>query len=105
MSTVINCVTYEAGKRRAELDLKEACPADSAGNFTWVGLHEPNKELLRTVQQRFALHDLAIEGDFGGDDVVGGRGYDGNRKKRQKAEIAEFHRTPLAKSYHLAGRA
>ena len=61
MSTVINCVTYEAGRRRAELDLQEACPADSAGNFTWVGLHEPNKELLRTVQQRFALHDLAIE--------------------------------------------
>ena len=61
MSTVINCVTYEAGKRRAELDLKEACPADSAGSFTWVGLHEPDKELLRTVQQRFALHDLAIE--------------------------------------------
>src|SRR5678815_1103877 len=56
MSTVINCVTYEAGRRRAELDLKEACPADSAGNFTWVGLHEPNKELLRTVQQRFVLH-------------------------------------------------
>ena len=61
MSTVINCVTYEAGRRRAELDLKEACPAEADGNFTWVGLHEPNKELLRTVQQRFALHDLAIE--------------------------------------------
>ena len=61
MSTVINCVTYEAGRRRAELDLKEACPADADGNFIWVGLHEPNKELLRTVQQRFALHDLAIE--------------------------------------------
>ena len=61
MSTVINCVTYEAGRRRAELDLQEACPAQADGNFTWVGLHEPNKELLRTVQQRFALHDLAIE--------------------------------------------
>src|ERR1044072_8116807 len=61
MSTVINCVTYEAGRRRAELDLQEACPAQADGNFTWVGLHEPDKELLRTVQQRFALHDLAIE--------------------------------------------
>src|SRR3954449_9104383 len=61
MSTVINCVAYEAGRRRAEVDLTQACPADSEGNFIWVGLQEPNQELLRTVQQRFALHDLAIE--------------------------------------------
>src|SRR2546423_15340516 len=61
MSTVINCVAYEAGRRRAEVDLTQACPADSEGNFIWVGLHEPNQELLRTVQQRFNLHDLAIE--------------------------------------------
>jgi magnesium transporter len=61
MNTVINCVAYEAGHRRAEVDLSEACPAEADGNFIWVGLHEPNKELLRTVQQRFNLHDLAIE--------------------------------------------
>src|SRR5256885_4101067 len=61
MSTVINCVAYEAGRRRAEVDLTEACPAEADGNFIWVGLHEPNQELLRTVQQRFNLHDLAIE--------------------------------------------
>jgi len=61
MSTVINCVAYAEGKRRAEVDLAQACPADAAGNFIWVGLHEPDKELLRTVQQRFNLHDLAIE--------------------------------------------
>jgi magnesium transporter len=61
MNTVINCVAYEAGHRRAEVDLSEACPAEADGCFIWVGLHEPNKELLRTVQQRFNLHDLAIE--------------------------------------------
>jgi len=61
MSTVINCVAYAEGKRRAEVDLGEACPAETDGNFIWVGLHEPDKELLRTVQQRFNLHDLAIE--------------------------------------------
>src|SRR5437588_10576227 len=61
MSTVINCVEYDAGRRRAEIDLKAACPCEAAGNFIWVGLHEPNQELLRTVQQRFNLHDLAIE--------------------------------------------
>jgi magnesium transporter len=61
MSTVINCVAYEAGRRRAEIDLDQACPAETDGSFIWVGLHEPNQELLRTVQQRFNLHDLAIE--------------------------------------------
>src|SRR5947208_15462018 len=61
MSTVINCVAYEAGHRRAEVDLGQACPCEAVGSFIWVGLHEPNQELLRTVQQRFNLHDLAIE--------------------------------------------
>ena len=61
MNTVINCVAYEAGRRRAELDLKDACPAETGGSFIWVGLHEPNEEMLRNVQQRFGLHDLAIE--------------------------------------------
>ena len=61
MSTVINCVAYEGGRRRAEVDLAEACPPEGDGSFIWVGLHAPNQELLRTVQQRFGLHDLAIE--------------------------------------------
>jgi magnesium transporter len=29
--------------------------------FVWVGLHEPDEELLRRVQREFGLHDLAIE--------------------------------------------
>jgi magnesium transporter len=61
MSTVINCVSYEGGHRRAEVDLAQACPAEADGSFIWVGLHEPDQDLLRTVQQRFNLHDLAIE--------------------------------------------
>jgi magnesium transporter len=61
MSTVVNCVEYEAGRRRAEIDISDACAAGADGCFVWVGLHEPDKELLRTVQQRFGLHDLAIE--------------------------------------------
>jgi len=61
MSTVINCVAYEAGRRVGDVDLSQACPRDADGNFVWVGLQEPDKALLRTVQQRFGLHDLAIE--------------------------------------------
>src|SRR6266700_269460 len=33
----------------------------SDGRFVWISLHEPDQPLLRTVQQRFGLHDLAIE--------------------------------------------
>jgi magnesium transporter len=62
--TVINCVAYASGRRRADVDLAEACPADTSGDFLWVGLHEPSEELLRTVQKRFGLHDLAVEDAF-----------------------------------------
>jgi magnesium transporter len=61
MSTVINCAAYEAGKRVTDVDLAQACPAETPGEFLWIGLHEPNQELLHTVQKRFGLHDLAVE--------------------------------------------
>src|ERR1044072_1705094 len=61
MIPVINCVSYEAGLRHAEVELAEARCPDKDGAFIWVGLHAPDKDLLKTVQQRFNLHDLAIE--------------------------------------------
>src|SRR6185295_13388268 len=61
MNTIINCAAYENGRRVGDVDLTQACPAEADGGFVWVGLQEPDKALLRTVQQRFGLHDLAIE--------------------------------------------
>jgi len=61
MNTIINCAAYENGRRVGDVDLSQACPAETDGGFVWVGLQEPDKALLRTVQQRFGLHDLAIE--------------------------------------------
>ena len=29
--------------------------------FVWIGMYEPNEELLREVQREFDLHDLAVE--------------------------------------------
>src|SRR5207237_359465 len=29
--------------------------------FIWIGLYEPDQDLLRKVQREFGLHDLAIE--------------------------------------------
>jgi len=59
---VINCAAYEGGCRVADIDLEQARQLDTCdGRFVWIGLHEPDQRLLRTVQQRFGLHDLAIE--------------------------------------------
>ena len=30
-------------------------------HFVWVGLHEPDTQLLKSIQQQFGLHDLAVE--------------------------------------------
>ena len=59
---VINCAAYQGGCRVADIDLDRAREVDTSdGRFVWIGLHEPDQELLHTVQQRFGLHDLAIE--------------------------------------------
>src|SRR5262245_52932063 len=59
---VINCAAYQGGRRVADIDLDQARKVDTSdGRFVWIGLHEPDQPLLRIVQQRFGLHDLAIE--------------------------------------------
>ncbi len=59
---LINCAAYKAGHRVAEIDIDQVdCVEAAPGDFVWVGLHEPDEPLLRTVQQRFGLHDLAVE--------------------------------------------
>jgi magnesium transporter len=62
MSTVVNCAAYSGGRRVAEVAIDEIGPAlKQDDRFVWIGLHEPDEELLRTVQLAFGLHDLAIE--------------------------------------------
>ena len=62
MGTVINCAAYEGGCRVADVDLDQTgCIEAGHGRFVWIGLHEPDEALLRKVQLRFGLHDLAIE--------------------------------------------
>jgi magnesium transporter len=59
---VVNCAAYKGGCRVADIDLGQAGPVETGdGRFVWIGLHEPDEDLLRTVQKRFCLHDLAIE--------------------------------------------
>lgn len=62
MSKVVGCAAYEDGKRVADLDIDQLDKfTPGKGAFVWIGLHEPDEELLRKVQVRFNLHELAIE--------------------------------------------
>jgi magnesium transporter len=71
MRMVVNCAAYQDGRRVADIDIEHDAGSgldlglrgDGAPGerFVWLGLHEPSEDLLRKVQGRFGLHDLAIE--------------------------------------------
>jgi magnesium transporter len=71
MGMVVNCAAYQGGRGIADIDIEHDAAAAldlvpsgdaaRADRFVWLGLHEPSEELLRRVQSRFGLHDLAIE--------------------------------------------
>lgn len=62
---VINSAVYENGVKVAEVGIDELRASLAVeGRFVWLGLFEPDAELLRRVQQQFGLHDLAIEDAF-----------------------------------------
>jgi len=61
-SGVINCAAYADGVRAEEFPVDGIVDVLSQGDrFVWLGLYEPDEDLLRLVQQQFHLHDLAIE--------------------------------------------
>jgi len=61
-STVIDCAAYCSGVRVADVGIEQIRGAlQRDDQFVWLGLYEPEKEILRAVQQQFGLHDLAIE--------------------------------------------
>ena len=59
---VVNCAVYRNGVREdiSLAQISDALARDD-GSFVWVGLYEPEAELLDTLQEEFGLHDLAIE--------------------------------------------
>jgi magnesium transporter len=60
--TVVNCASYSEGCRIANIPVEEISEAIKVQDqFVWVGLHEPDEKLLRTIQAEFGLHDLAVE--------------------------------------------
>lgn len=62
MKEIVNCAAYSQGTRVAEVPLSEVHKVlKEAGQFVWIGLHEPSEAMLNDVQQEFNLHDLAVE--------------------------------------------
>jgi magnesium transporter len=63
MEGLINCVAYAGdGQRLGDIDIDDISEIlKFPGQFIWIGLYEPDEELLHEVQQEFNLHDLAIE--------------------------------------------
>lgn len=62
MEMIVKSVAYRAGKYLRDVnveDIHEA--AQEPDTFVWVGVRQPDEALLRKIQQKFHLHDLAIE--------------------------------------------
>jgi len=59
---LVNCIAYaKDGRKLRDITLDEISDFLSGDSFVWVGLHEPDENLLDKLQQEFGLHDLAIE--------------------------------------------
>jgi len=62
MNTIVNCAAYAEGSRVANVEIQDISEVLKKSNqFVWVGLHEPDAEMLRKIQREFGLHELAIE--------------------------------------------
>ncbi|MEU4239883.1 magnesium and cobalt transport protein CorA [Actinoplanes sp. NPDC026619] len=60
---VVDCAVYTAGVRRpGGLHYTEAARvARRRGTYVWLGLHEPDLAMMRSVAQSFDLHELVVE--------------------------------------------
>ncbi|MGE0386652.1 MAG: magnesium/cobalt transporter CorA [Gammaproteobacteria bacterium] len=63
MNMIVNCAAYAKGQRIiADLAIDEIADVLAQEDaFVWLGLDEPNEELMRRVQDQFKFHDLAVE--------------------------------------------
>jgi magnesium transporter len=62
MGGIVNCAAYTDGRRVADVAIQDISEVlKQADRFVWIGLHEPDGDLLKQVQAEFGLHDLAVE--------------------------------------------
>ncbi|GHE70935.1 magnesium transporter [Camelimonas fluminis] len=60
--TVVAAYLYRHGRpvTPVPLDQPAMCASDRS-EFVWIGLHEPNEDELRLLQENYGLHPLAVE--------------------------------------------
>ncbi len=62
MDSIVNCAVYSDGCRIENIELEDISEALSKEDqFVWLGLREPDENLINIVKQEFNLHELAIE--------------------------------------------
>ena len=62
MKGLVISVAYADGRQIGEVDIPDISEVlQQPARFVWVGLHEPDDEMLAEVQKEFSLHDLAVE--------------------------------------------
>jgi magnesium transporter len=59
---IVNVSAYESGKRIGDITIDGISDVLARPNtFVWVGLYEPDDELLAKMKEEFGLHELAVE--------------------------------------------
>jgi magnesium transporter len=59
---VVNAVAYCKGVKAADIDIDDAGAwAKREDHVVWIGLYEPDVDLLERVRTQFSLHPLAVE--------------------------------------------
>jgi magnesium transporter len=59
---IVNCILYRPDGSREALDFERVSDVlESGEGFVWLGLLEPEPELLEQLGEEFGLHELAIE--------------------------------------------
>lgn len=62
MNEIINCAAYLDGRKTANIAIDEISGVlHNPLQFVWIGLHDPDSNTLKKIQEQFNLHELAIE--------------------------------------------
>jgi magnesium transporter len=62
VSRVVACAAYAEGRRVGDVPVEDISEVlKTPDRFVWVAIEEPSAALLKTLQEEFGLHELAIE--------------------------------------------
>jgi magnesium transporter len=61
-SMIMKCMAYKKGVSLGDVTIEDISEVlKHQDTFVWLGLREPNTELLGKIQEEFGLHELAVE--------------------------------------------